>query len=124
MTIELRSFGFQYGSEIGALVFDARFIPNPYYVDSLRPLDGRDKACEDYVFSFPITQKIFHQLKDIILTMAEGSREKDSQGLKICIGCTGGKHRSVALIEALAREIKAIGYQVSISHREMEAGRY
>ena len=124
ITVELMSFGFKYGAESGDLVFDARFIPNPYYVDSLMPLSGRDSECSEYVFSFPIAKKTLAQLKEIILTMAEGFHQTGRTSLKICVGCTGGQHRSVALIEALAKETASMGYPVSVRHREMEAGRY
>jgi len=124
LTVEFKSFGFKYGDEGGDLVFDARFIPNPYYVDSLRPLTGKDPCCADYVFSFPITQKTFALLKELVLIMAEGFQEHGRTSLKVCVGCTGGQHRSVALIEALAKETAAMGYSVSITHREMDAGRY
>jgi UPF0042 nucleotide-binding protein len=124
LAVEFKSFGFKYSDESGDLVFDARFIPNPYYVDSLRPLTGRDPPCADYVFSFPITQRVFALLKELVLTMAQGFQEQGRTSLKIRVGCTGGQHRSVALVEALAKETAAMGYPVSVTHREMEAGRY
>jgi len=124
LTVELKSFGFKYGDESGDLVFDSRFIPNPYYVDSLKSLTGKDPACADYIFGFPITQKTLALLKELILVMAGGFQEHGRTSLKICVGCTGGQHRSVALIEALAKEIAAMGYPVSITHREIDAGRY
>ena len=117
-TVELCSFGFKYGEESGDLVFNARFLPNPYYVDVLRPLTGKDKACADYVFSFPAAQKTLLLLKELILAQAEGFLEQERTSLKVCVGCTGGQHRSVALIEALAKEIEARGLSVSISHRD------
>ena len=123
-TVELISFGFKYGVEIGDLVLDARFIPNPYYVDTLRPLTGKDSDCADYVFSFPVAKKTLAYLKELVLTMAEGFHQKGKTSLKICVGCTGGQHRSVALIEALAKETASLGYPVSIRHREMKIGRY
>ena len=124
LTVELASFGFKYGEESGDLVFNARFLPNPFYVDSLRPLTGKDKVCADYVFSFPAAQKTLQLLKEIILTQAEGFREQGRRStMKVRVGCTGGQHRSVALIEALAQEIRAAGFPVSVRHRELEAGR-
>ena len=123
-SVELVSFGYKYGSEYGDLVFDARFIPNPYYVDTLKPLNGRDKACADYVFGYSLTRAIFQSLKVLAISMARGYVEKGWEYLKICIGCTGGQHRSVALIEGLARVMADAGFTVKIRHREMDAGRY
>ncbi|MDR2478569.1 MAG: hypothetical protein LBD48_04565 [Treponema sp.] len=120
--ITLVSFGFKYGEESGDLVFNARFLPNPFYIDSLRPLTGTDTACSDYVFSFPVARETLRLLKEISLVMINTFQEQRIP-LKICIGCTGGQHRSVALIEALAQELAAAGFTVSVRHREMEAGR-
>ena len=126
ITIELHSFGYKYGGESGDLVFDARFLPNPYYIDSLRPLSGKDAPCADYVLGSPSGRETFRLLKEIVLVMARGFSEKEGERpvLKACIGCTGGKHRSVALVEALANAFRETGFPVNIRHREMEAGRY
>ena len=118
-TVELESFGFKYGSAHGDLVFSARFLPNPYYVESLRPLTGRDRECADYVFGFPIAVKTLQLLRELILTQAKGFRRKGRTNLKACVGCTGGQHRSVAIIEALAKEIGAEGYAVTVRHRNL-----
>ena len=124
ITIELVSFGYKYGEENGDLKFDLRFIDNPYYIDELRPLSGLDKACSDYVFSFPVAQEVYIQLKELILTMTGAFLVKGRAVLKICIGCTGGQHRSVSFVEALAKDARAAGYTVTVRHREMEAGRF
>ena len=117
-TVELCSFGFKYGEESGDLVFNARFLPNPFYIDSLRPLTGKDKACADYVFSFPVAKKTLRLLKELVLAQAEGFLEQGQTSLKVLVGCTGGQHRSVALIEALSKEIEAAGVPVSVKHRD------
>jgi UPF0042 nucleotide-binding protein len=120
LTVELASFGFKYGEEQGDLVFNVRYLPNPYYVDSLKPLTGKDKACADYVLGFPAAQKTLQLLLEIILVQAEGFEEQGGKAsLKVCVGCTGGQHRSVALVEALAKEIAAAGYAVSVKHRDL-----
>ena len=119
LTVEFESFGFKYREEKGNLVFDARFLPNPYYVDSLRHMTGRDKACADYVFSFPAAKKTLRLLEELVLTQARGFRERGRTKLKVCVGCTGGQHRSVALVEVLAKETEAAGFAVSIRHREL-----
>ncbi|GHV95322.1 hypothetical protein AGMMS50293_16420 [Spirochaetia bacterium] len=122
--VEFVSFGFKYGEEFGDLVFNARFLPNPYYIDSLKLLTGRDTACADYVFSFQAARETLQSLKELVLIMAVAFQEQGREALKICIGCTGGQHRSVALIEKLAKETAILGYPVLVRHREMEAGRY
>ena len=123
LTVEFESFGFKYREENGNLVFDARFLPNPYYVDSLKPLTGRDKACADYVFSFPAAKRTLRLLKELVLTQAGGFREQGRSKLKVCVGCTGGQHRSVALVEALAKAAEEAGFPVSVRHRELNIGR-
>ena len=118
LTVELESFGFKYGNKYGDMVFDARFLPNPYYIDALRPLTGKDKACADFVFSFSIAQKALVLLKELICMQAEGFQEHGRKSIKVCVGCTGGQHRSVALVEALAGEIEAAGFPVSVNHHD------
>jgi UPF0042 nucleotide-binding protein len=122
--VEIMSFGFQYGGEKGDLVLDVRFLPNPYYVNALRSLNGRDEACAAYVLGFEDAQRTLRLLGELTETMMLAFRKQGRKILKIRIGCTGGQHRSVALVEALAKKIKSSGYPVKIRHREMEACRY
>ena len=123
-TIELGSFGYKYGEERGELVFDLRFLPNPYYVDSLKPLSGKDMACANYVLNFPAAQKTLQLLKELVLTQVESFRKQGQTGIKVRLGCTGGRHRSVALVEALAKamevEVDAAGTAVSVIHRDID----
>jgi len=123
-TIELYSFGFKYGEEKGQLVFDARFLPNPYYISSLKPLSGKDRACADYVMSFPSAQKTLQLLKELIQAQAEGFQEHGHTHIKVCVGCTGGRHRSVTLIEALGdaitKETEKTGFCSTIVHRDID----
>lgn len=123
-TIELISFGHKYGDENGDLKFDLRFIPNPFYVENLRPLTGMDKICADYVFSSPVAKKTFSLLSEIVITTASGFEGKDREKIKVAIGCTGGQHRSVAFTEALAAKAEAAGFPVSVRHREVEARKF
>jgi UPF0042 nucleotide-binding protein len=122
--VEIMSFGFQYGGETGDLVLDVRFLPNPYYVNSLRPLTGKDESCAVYVLGFEDAQKTLRLLEELTGTMLAAFRKQGRKILKIRIGCTGGQHRSVALAEALAEKIKPHACPVTIRHREMEARRY
>jgi len=119
-TLSLGSFGFKYGEDHGELVFDARFLPNPYYVDSLKPLSGKDKPCADYVFSFPAAVQTLRQLHALICIQAEGFRKQERTSLTVRIGCTGGRHRSVALVEALAKEFADADFTVQVSHRDID----
>jgi UPF0042 nucleotide-binding protein len=122
--VEIMSFGFQYGSETGDLVIDVRFLPNPYYVNALRSLNGKDEPCAAYVLGFGDAKKTLRHLEELTETMVRAFRKQGRKLLKIRIGCTGGQHRSVALAEALAEKIKSLGCPIMIRHREMEARRY
>ena len=120
MNISVVSFGFKYGIPMEAdLVFDVRFLPNPYYVDELRPKTGKDKDVYDYVFNFPQTEEIMEKLKDMISFSLPLYCEEGKTVLVIAIGCTGGHHRSVAVTRALTEYIAELGYQVSENHRDM-----
>ncbi|MCM3078477.1 MULTISPECIES: RNase adapter RapZ [Brevibacillus] len=120
LTINLQSFGFKYGSPIDAdLMFDVRFLPNPHYVEELRPKTGRDLEVSDYVMSHPDTKEFVEKLTDFLAyTLPHYQREGKSQ-LVIGIGCTGGKHRSVAIVEHLAKTFGQ-DFTVRTSHRDME----
>lgn len=122
--VEIMSFGFQYGSENGDLVIDVRFLPNPYYVNALRSLSGRDGPCAAYVLGFEDAKKTLCHLEALTETMVHAFRKQGRKLLKIRIGCTGGQHRSVALAEALAEKIASFGCPIKIRHREMESHRY
>ncbi|GAB7386668.1 RNase adapter RapZ [Bacillaceae bacterium] len=118
-TVHVLSFGFKYGIPIDAdLVFDVRFLPNPHYVDSLRPKTGQDREVAEYVFKWSETQQFLQKLLDfIIYTLPYYQREGKSQ-LVIAVGCTGGKHRSVAIAEHLASRLGP-ECTVHVSHRDI-----
>ncbi|WP_026074321.1 RNase adapter RapZ [Brevibacillus massiliensis] len=120
LTINILSFGFKYGIPIDAdLVFDVRFLPNPHYVDELRPKTGCDQEVAEYVMKWSETQEFVSKLLDfLIFTLPQYQREGKSQ-LVIGIGCTGGKHRSVTISEYIG---KVIGkdFPVRVTHRDME----
>ncbi|MBQ3103613.1 MAG: RNase adapter RapZ [Oscillospiraceae bacterium] len=120
MNISVVSFGFKYGIPMEAdLVFDVRFLPNPYYVEELRPKTGKDKEVYDYIFNFPQTEEFMEKLKDMISFSLPLYCEEGKTVLVIAVGCTGGHHRSVAVTRALAEYIGELGYQVSENHRDM-----
>ncbi|HJV47483.1 MAG TPA: RNase adapter RapZ [Bacillota bacterium] len=123
MTVNITSFGFKYGIPIDAdLVFDVRFLPNPHYIDSLRPKTGMDSDVADYVFKWDETKEFVDKLVDFIgYSLPHYQREGKSQ-LVVGIGCTGGKHRSVAIAEYLGEKF-GTDYSARVSHRDMERDR-
>lgn len=117
--IETMSFGFKNGLPIDAdIVMDVRFLPNPYYIDELRPKTGQDKEVYDYVMSFKETEQFYIAFKQLLDTVIPGYQKEGKKSVTIAIGCTGGKHRSVALIERIGHALRDEGYQVNISHRD------
>ena len=123
MTVSVTSFGFKYGLPLDAdLVFDVRFMPNPFYIEELRPQTGLDQAVSDYVFSFQQTQGYLKRLEELLAFSLPLYAEEGKTSLVIAVGCTGGHHRSVAVTHALAEFIGGQGYQVSENHRDMNRG--
>ncbi|EHN60539.1 hypothetical protein HMPREF0557_02464 [Listeria innocua ATCC 33091] len=118
--VQLMSFGFKYGIPIDAdLVFDVRFLPNPHYIDKMRPLTGLDEDVYEYVMKWPETMAFLDKLVDLLMfTLPFYKREGKTQ-LVIAIGCTGGQHRSVALTEYVGKAIQQ-KYETTISHRDMK----
>lgn len=120
MTVSLVSFGFKYGLPMEAdLVFDVRFMPNPFYIDALRHKTGLDSEVRDYVFAFRETEEFLGKLRDLLRFLLPLYREEGKTVLVVAIGCTGGHHRSVAVTHALAEYIGSLGYQVTENHRDM-----
>ena len=123
MTVSVTSFGFKYGLPLDAdLVFDVRFMPNPFYIEELRPQTGLDQAVSNYVFSFQQTQGYLKRLEDLLAFSLPLYAEEGKTSMVIAVGCTGGHHRSVAVTHALAEFISGQGYQVSENHRDMNRG--
>ena len=120
MTVSVTSFGFKHGLPMEAdLVFDVRFMPNPYYIQELREKTGLDRAVSDYVFSFQQTHDYMTKLRDLLAFTLPLYAEEGKTELVIAIGCTGGHHRSVAVTHALAADIRDLGYRVRENHRDM-----
>jgi UPF0042 nucleotide-binding protein len=121
--ITIVSFGFKYGIPIDAdLVFDVRFLPNPYYVDSLRPKTGQDPEVYDYVMKWPTTKQFVEKLVDLIDFLLPQFKKEGKSQIVIGIGCTGGKHRSVAIAEMLFDHMRH-EEGVQVSHRDMKKDR-
>ena len=120
MMVSLVSFGFKHGLPLEAdLVFDVRFMPNPFYIDSLRDHTGLDADVRDYVFSFRETEQFMEKLRELLGFVLPLYREEGKTVLVVAIGCTGGHHRSVAVTHALAEYAASLGYQVTENHRDM-----
>ncbi len=114
------SFGYKYGLPLDAdLVFDVRFLPNPHYVDSLRPLTGDQQEVKDYIWKWAVTHRFFEKLKDMVEFLLPYYIKEGKSQLAIAIGCTGGKHRSVALSIELGRMLDEKNYQARIEHRDI-----
>ena len=120
MSVNVISFGFKYGLPIEAdLVFDVRFLPNPYYIAELRDQTGLDEGVRSFVFGYQQTQDFLAHLEDMMTFLLPQFVEEGKTALVIAIGCTGGQHRSVAITRALAEFIRQKGYNASESHRDM-----
>lgn len=118
-TVNVISFGFKHGIPIDAdLVFDVRFLPNPFYIEQLRPKTGLDQDVYEYVMKWTDTSKFLEKILDLLSFMLPLYKREGKSQLVIAIGCTGGQHRSVAIAKYLGEKL-AIDYQVQVSHREI-----
>lgn len=120
LIIKIITFGFKHGTPLDAdMVFDMRFISNPYYVDELRNQTGLDEAVKKYVLSFPRTLTFINTVSRLVMQLAPYYYEQDKRSLTIAFGCTGGRHRSVVVAEELFKILKSEGYNVNIEHRNV-----
>jgi UPF0042 nucleotide-binding protein len=120
MQISIISFGYKYGIPIDSdLVFDTRFLPNPFYVDELREKTGKNLKVKDYVLKTPETKKFLGELYRFIDYLIPNFANEDKSYLTIACGCTGGKHRSVIIAEALKECLRKKKYDIRIYHRDM-----
>ena len=122
LIITVMSFGFKHGIPADAdLVFDVRFLPNPFYIDELKHQTGNDKPVQEYVMSFPESEIFLDKLTDMLDFLIPNYVKEGKYRLVIGIGCTGGKHRSVTLANALYDRMKDKGkYGIKIYHRDVE----
>lgn len=120
MSVSVISFGFKYGIPIEAdLVFDVRFLPNPFYIEELRHQTGLDKPVYDFLFGYQQTRDFMTYLGRLIAFLLPRYVEEGKAALVIAVGCTGGQHRSVAVTRALADFIRQKGYDAAENHRDM-----
>ena len=119
-TVNFMSFGFKHGIPIDAdLVFDVRFLPNPHYIDHMRPKTGLDEEVSSYVMKWGETQKFLEKITDLLSFMLPHYKREGKAQLVIAIGCTGGQHRSVTLAETIGHFYEK-DYHTQISHRDIE----
>ncbi len=120
LMVNVVSFGFKHGIPADVdLVFDVRFLPNPFYIDELKNKTGNDREVRDYVMSFPEAEEFLQKLTDMVFFLIPNYIKEGKNQLIIGIGCTGGKHRSVTLANKLYEQLKDKGnYGLTISHRD------
>ncbi|MDO5690287.1 MAG: RNase adapter RapZ [Tissierellia bacterium] len=119
LVISIVSFGYKHGILLdGDIIFDVRFIPNPFYNERLKPLTGLDEPVREYVFSYEVTQIFLEKLVDLVRYTIPFYEKEGKQNLVIGIGCTGGKHRSVAIAQELYHRLKDIHDLVFVSNRD------
>ncbi|MCI2048924.1 MAG: RNase adapter RapZ [Lachnospiraceae bacterium] len=120
--VSILSFGFKYGIPTDAdLVFDVRFLPNPFYIDEMKHLTGNDALVHDYVMSFPQTQEFMKKLDDMVTYLIPFYVKEGKNQLVIAIGCTGGQHRSVTIADELYKALKDKGdYGLKLYHRDVD----
>ena len=120
MSVSVISFGFKYGIPIEAdLLFDVRFLPNPYYLAELRSQTGLDEDVRNFLFGYQQAKDFMIHLEDLISFLLPNYVEEGKTALVIAVGCTGGRHRSVAITRALADFIRQKGYNTAENHRDM-----
>lgn len=120
LNITILSFGFKYGIPTDAdLVFDVRFLPNPFYIEDLKPLSGNDAPVYDYVMGFDVTKQFLDKLTDMIEFLIPNYILEGKNQLVIAIGCTGGRHRSVTIANALFKALSGKGYGLKVEHKEL-----
>ena len=121
MQVSIVSFGFKNGILLDAdYVFDVRFIPNPYYIKDLMPQSGKDSAVKDYVFSFDDAKVFMDKIEDLIKFVVPRYIKEGRLQLTVGIGCTGGRHRSVALSEELKNRLKDENVKIVVDHRDLD----
>jgi UPF0042 nucleotide-binding protein len=114
------SFGFKYGPPLeAAFIFDVRYLPNPFFVEKLRALAGTDAEVADYVFANEEARTMRDKIADMVRTVLPLCRREGRSQLMVAIGCTGGRHRSVALAEAVAEALRGEGLELTVMHRDL-----
>ncbi|MEU0493351.1 RNase adapter RapZ [Nocardiopsis sp. NPDC006139] len=114
------SFGFKHGLPVDAdLVLDCRFLPNPHWIPELRPMNGRDEPVRDYVLSQDGAKEMLEAYSEVLKLTIEGYQREGKHYMTLAVGCTGGKHRSVAMAEQFAERLRTQGVEVHVVHRDV-----
>lgn len=125
LIINVISFGFKYGIPLDAdMVFDVRFLPNPYYVESLKKFSGADECIKSYVMQWPAAVEFLGKLDDMIEFLIPHFIKEGKSQLVIAVGCTGGRHRSVTMANMLSQKLKEGNHRVITDHRDIEEENY
>jgi len=121
MTVSVTSFGFKYGMPIDAdLVMDVRFLPNPYYIPEYKPLTGLEAPVADFVLKNDVTREFLRLYLRLLRYLLPHYQEEGKKNISIALGCTGGRHRSVALAEYIGKRLKSFGFNTAVFHRDIE----
>jgi len=121
LIVTVLSFGFKYGIPVDSdLVFDVRFLPNPYYIPELKQYSGNDKPVRDYVLEYEGTKVFIEKLQDMLQFLIPNYKAEGKRQLIVAIGCTGGRHRSVAIANRIYEILDHNGYNVNIDHRDID----
>jgi len=119
--ISLVSFGYKYGlPNYADVIFDLRFLPNPHFVEELKPLTGKDQPVIDFILKNPNTRSYLERLVDFLNFCLPLYIQEGKSYLTICLGCTGGRHRSVTLVEHLAKVLRQMGHPIHVHHRDID----
>jgi RNase adapter protein RapZ len=121
MQVNVVSFGYKHGLPLDVdLVFDCRFLPNPHWVDRLRPLTGLDQNVREYVLHQPLAPDFIDALDGMLTMLLPSYQQEGKSYLSIGVGCTGGRHRSVVIAEELAQRLRRTGVKTAVRHRDIE----
>jgi RNase adapter protein RapZ len=121
LAVSLVSFGFKHGVPFDAdLVFDVRFLPNPHFVEGLRPLDGRDRRVREFILTHGESRELLRRLEEFLGFVLPAYQREGKAYLTVAVGCTGGRHRSVALVEELKTFMERVGFDATVVHRDMD----
>ena len=121
MQTTVLSFGYKHGLPLDTdLVIDCRFLPNPHWVEALRPQTGLDEPVRDYVLAQPLTTEFLGQINGLLTTLLPAYGAEGKSYLTVAFGCTGGRHRSVAIAEAVAGALRDEGFHLRVTHRDLD----
>lgn len=124
LTLNFISFGFKYGIPMTSdFIIDTRFLPNPYYEDSLKDLTGYDEKIVEFFQKLQVVHDYYKKIFDLLKFVVENYHQSGKNFFTISVGCTGGRHRSVYFVNRLAMDFKKMGYRILVKHRDLEVGR-